>query len=163
MESKNFVLYITLVSCLFFFGSKAIHHKKEPTIVYVDMVGDLFHAGHISFLQKAKNFGDYLVVGVLNDETCTSYKRKPILTQEERVKAIEACRFVHKVIPNAPLKITNEFINKHKITVVVHGDDYKKEITNYCYDAAIKRGIYKTVPYTKGISTTEFIDRIKSI
>ena len=38
-----------------------------PTRVYVDMVGDLFHPGHVALLRAARGFGDQLVV-VLSDE-----------------------------------------------------------------------------------------------
>ncbi len=55
------------------------------TRVYVDMVGDLFHAGHVAFLREARSHGDWLVVGVLSDETAASYKRRPIMTLAERV------------------------------------------------------------------------------
>lgn len=48
--------------------------------VYVDMVGDLFHAGHVSLLREARRHGDWLVVGVLSDDTAASYKRRPIMT-----------------------------------------------------------------------------------
>ncbi len=41
--------------------------------VYVDMVGDLFHAGHVAFLREARRHGDRLVVGVLSDGTLHSY------------------------------------------------------------------------------------------
>jgi cytidyltransferase-like protein len=35
----------------------------EPTRVYVDMVGDLFHAGHVALLRAARELGNHLVVG----------------------------------------------------------------------------------------------------
>ena len=31
--------------------------------VYVDMVADLFHHGHVRFLERARTYGDYLIVG----------------------------------------------------------------------------------------------------
>lgn len=62
--------------------------------VYVDMVGDLFHAGHVSLLREAPGHGDRLVVGVHSDDTAASYKRRPIMTLDERVAVIEACRYV---------------------------------------------------------------------
>jgi cytidyltransferase-like protein len=42
--------------------------KKSVRRVYVDMVGDLFHMGHVQFLKAARQFGDWLVVGVLSDD-----------------------------------------------------------------------------------------------
>lgn len=130
--------------------------------VYVDMVADLFHAGHIEFLKQARAFGDYLIVGLDSDEVCASYKRRPILTLEERVKVVEACRFVDEVIPNVPLVLTDALIEKYHIDVVIHGDDFDKAKLDKYYGAAIRRGIFVTVPYTKGISTTDIIRRIRS-
>ena len=45
--------------------------------------------------------------------------------------------------------------------MVVHGDDYSDEKQREMYKVPIERGIFRTVPYTKGISTTEIIRRIK--
>jgi cytidyltransferase-like protein len=63
------------------------------TRVYVDMVGDLFHMGHVEFLRSARAFGDWLVAGVLSDEVVASYKRMRIMTLAERVAVIAACRY----------------------------------------------------------------------
>ena len=49
-----------------------------PITVYVDMVADLFHLGHVEFLRKAKEHGDVLKVGIHNDETVEGSKRKPV-------------------------------------------------------------------------------------
>lgn len=130
------------------------------TRVYVDIVGDLFHAGHVEFLKKAKTFGDYLIVGVLDDSSVEEYKRVPILTLEERVKVIEACRFVDEVVIAPPLRLTEDLIRKWKIDIVVHGDDFNKDLLEDQYGAALKAGIFRTVPYTPGISTTQIIHRI---
>jgi len=74
--------------------------------VYVDMVGDLFHAGHVELLRAARRHGDWLVVGVLSDETVASYKRRPIMSLAERVAVIESCRYVDEVIEDAPFQVT---------------------------------------------------------
>ena len=95
--------------------------------VYVDMVGDLFHAGHVALLREARRHGDRLVVGVLSDETAASYKRRPIMTLAERVAVIEACRWVDEVIADAPFTVTEDFLEEHAITTVVHGDDLSPE------------------------------------
>ncbi len=95
--------------------------------VYVDMVGDLFHAGHVSLLREARRHGDWLVVGVLSDDTAASYKRRPVMTLAERVAVIEACRYVDEVIEGAPFRVTEDFLDEHAITTVVHGDDLSPE------------------------------------
>ena len=75
---------------------------QGETRVYVDIVGDLFHAGHVAFFQKARQFGDTLIVGVLADDVVEGYKRAPILTLEESVAVIKACRYVDEVIVAPP-------------------------------------------------------------
>ncbi len=133
---------------------------ERPRRVYADIVGDLFHAGHVAFFKQARAFGDVLVIGVLADDTVESYKRTPILTLEERAAVIGACRYVDEVIVDPPLRLTEEWIREHQIDVIVHGDDFNQATLVDQYGAALELGIFKTVPYTKGISTTEIIKRV---
>jgi len=128
--------------------------------VYVDMVGDLFHAGHVALLREARSHGDRLVVGVLSDETAASYKRRPIMTLAERVAVIEACRWVDEVVPDAPFTVTEDFLEEHAITTVVHGDDLSPEGAASIYGPAVAAGRFVAVPRTDGISTTEVIRRV---
>jgi len=132
----------------------------EGKRVYVDIVGDLFHAGHVEFFKKAKAFGDTLIVGVLDDEVVEGYKRTPVLTLEERVKMVEACKYVDEVIVAPPLRLTDAMVEELKIDFVVHGDDFNKALLEDQYGVALRRGIFRTVPYTPGISTSEIIQRI---
>ena len=55
------------------------------TRLYVEMVADLFHYGHVEFLKKASAFGDHLLVGICSDEAVQANKRNPILSMEERI------------------------------------------------------------------------------
>ncbi len=128
--------------------------------VYVDMVGDLFHAGHVSLLREARRHGDWLVVGVLSDDTAASYKRRPIMTLAERVAVIESCRYVDEVIEDAPLRVTEAFLDEHAITLVVHGDDLSPEGAESVYGPAAASGKLAYIPRTGGISTTELIQRV---
>lgn len=134
--------------------------EVEITRVYVDMVADLFHYGHVNFLRQARIHGDYLLVGVHADETVMAYKQRPILSMEERVASVEGCRYVDEVLPNAPLTIDRAWIERHNIDLVIHGDDFSSELEELCYKTPIEMGIYRTVGYTSGISTTELIARI---
>ena len=126
------------------------------------MVADLFHYGHVNFLKKASSHGDFLLVGVHADEEVMTYKRRPILSMEERVASVEGCRYADEVIPNAPLEIDRNFIEKHNIDLVIHGDDFSSDLEQLCYKIPMEMGIYRTVGYTEGISTTDLIDRVKA-
>ncbi|MFA6576325.1 MAG: adenylyltransferase/cytidyltransferase family protein [Nocardioides sp.] len=130
------------------------------TRVYVDMVGDLFHAGHVALLREARRHGDSLVVGVLSDDTAASYKRRPIMTLAERVAVIESCRYVDEVIADAPFQVTQAFLDEHTITMVVHGDDLSPEGAESVYGAAAAAGKLTYIQRTGGISTTEVIQRV---
>lgn len=62
--------------------------------VYVAGAFDLFHVGHLDFLEKAKELGDYLIVGLHTDPVVNSYKGSnyPIMNLHERVLSVLACK-----------------------------------------------------------------------
>ena len=157
------LLFCTLVVQHYIKNTSSSHlsHKKRNVRVYVDMCADLFHYGHVEFLRQAKQLGDQLIVGISSDKDVRSYKHKPILSMEERMKSVKACRYVDEVLPNAPVIITKEWIEKNDIDLVVHGDDFDEEIMATYYEDPIDLEIFRTVPYTKSISTAQLIKRIK--
>lgn len=142
--------------------TKIVVDGQEKTVVYVDMVADLFHSGHVNMLKNAKKFGDILIVGLMSDEDTASYKRVPILTLEERFAVVSSCKYVDKVIPGSPLKLTSDFISEHGIDIVVHGNDMSTETLAIYYSVPMKMGILRVLPYTEGISTSDIIRRILS-
>ena len=131
------------------------------TRVYVDMVADLFHYGHVEFLKKASALGDHLLVGINSDATVQANKREPILTMEERIASVAGCRYVDEVVPDAPWIMDAAWIEEHKIDLVAHGDDYSQDKIEHIYAVTISMGIFRTVSYTPAISTTEIIRRCK--
>eukprot|EP01117_Protostelium_nocturnum_P004859 TRINITY_DN1760_c0_g1_i1.p2 TRINITY_DN1760_c0_g1~~TRINITY_DN1760_c0_g1_i1.p2 ORF type:complete len:152 (-),score=43.25 TRINITY_DN1760_c0_g1_i1:60-515(-) len=136
--------------------------ESKPKRVYVDMVGDLWHYGHVNFCRQARELGDYLIVGICKDEDVTGYKRKPILKGEERVASAKGCRYVDEVLyDDVPLVVTKEFIEKHKIDIVAHGNDFDTAKMEKYYKVPMDLGIFKMLPYTGGISTTELLNRIQ--
>ena len=131
--------------------------NRLKTRVYADMVADLFHYGHIEFLRQVSEMGDYVLVGINADDVAEAYKRRPIQTMGQRIASVIACKYVDEVIPNAPWLFDPTWIEKYDIDLVVHGDDYSDDKQRDMYKIPIERGIFRTVPYTKGISTTQII------
>tara|TARA_Y100000589_G_C26906317_1_gene528365 strand:- start:1 stop:420 length:420 start_codon:yes stop_codon:yes gene_type:complete len=129
--------------------------------IYVDGTFDLLHIGHIEFFKKAKEFGNYLIVGVIAEKGVESYKRKPILTLEERCKMLENIKLVDKVIPDCPLGgISEEFLEKYSIDMVIYAgneNDWQDH-----YKIPIERKMMKYINYgCNNISTSKILKRIK--
>jgi cytidyltransferase-like protein len=126
------------------------------------MVADLFHYGHVEFLKQARQYGDYLVVGLSTDANVTKRKRKPVLSESERRKVLEACRYVDEVrIQDKPL--TNEWLRENGFVAMVSAlgtakdrQRFKQRLDRFEPQFSIE------VPYENGISTTEIIRRIKA-
>ncbi len=137
-------------------------NARKPVRVYVDMCADLFHAGHVALLARARALGDELYAGVMNDADMAAYKHAPVLTMAERIAVVAACRHVDHVIPDAPTRPTPAFLDAHAIDIVVHGDDYTEAQIEDYYGAIRRSHRLAIVPYTKGISTTEIVARIRA-
>lgn len=57
--------------------------------VYVIGVFDLFHFGHVELLRRAKELGDRLIVAINGDEMVASYKRRPFLSEQDRLEVVK--------------------------------------------------------------------------
>ena len=83
----------------------------------------MFHAGHVSILQQAHSYGDYVIVGIYNDATANRLlgPSMPILTTNERVLSILGCKYADDVLIDAPYTISREMIASLKISIVLTG------------------------------------------
>lgn len=78
---------------------KYISTPPDKKIILVGGCFDILHFGHITFLEKAKELGDYLVIALEPDERITDHKhRAPTHTQAERAHNLLALQCVDKVI-----------------------------------------------------------------
>ena len=131
---------------------------------YVSMVGDLFHVGHINLVREVGDLGYDVIVGVHSDTEVESYKRTPVMTMPERVAAVEACKYVTEVVPEAPTIINEEFMVKHKIDMVFHGHTKDEDdLYSDMFAVPMKLGKFTRTERTPGISTTMLIDRIERV
>ena len=138
-----------------------VHKGKQVIRVYTDMVADMFHIGHLNLIKRAKEMGDYLIVGIHSDEDIRNYKRPPIIPEKDRYEIIRSCRYVDKVVEAAPLVMTREFIETNNIDLVVRGNDITPELLIQ-QAAPNEMGILRYLPRTKNISTTDIIQKIKN-
>lgn len=97
--------------------------KPGDRVVYIAGSFDLFHPGHIEALQRAREHGDFLLVGIHDDEVVNRVRGRgfPILNLYERSLSVLACRYADEVIIGAPWAITKDMISTMGISLVVEG------------------------------------------
>lgn len=111
---------------------------------------DLIHVGHINLLRRAKELGDYLIVGLSSDEFNAIKHKSAYHSYEDRKLILESIRYVDEVIPENGWEQKIQDVKDHQVDAFVMGDDWKGEfdfLKEYC------EVIY--LPRTEGISTTK--------
>lgn len=111
---------------------------------------DLLHYGHINLLKKAKELGDYLIVGLSTNEFNEIKGKQSYFNYEERKKLLESIRYVDLVIPEETWEQKKENIKEFKIDKFVIGDDWKgkfDDLKDFCEVVYLNR--------TPEISTTK--------
>lgn len=123
---------------------------------------DLFHIGHLNLLNNAKEFCDYLIVGVNDDELVKNYKNKtPMICISDRLMIVENIKAVDKAEVMYNLDKVDAY-RRFEFDVVFIGDDWKgsprwnkteKDLKKYGVDV-----VY--IPYTSRISSTKIANKI---
>jgi len=118
---------------------------------------DVFHVGHLRILERARQMGDYLLVGVSTDALNYSKKgRDTYYNQTERLEIISAIRYVDEVFLEESLELKRHYIQTYQADVLVMGNDWAGKFDEF-------RDICK-VEYlirTPSISTTAVIEKIR--
>jgi len=133
---------------------------EKEKVVYTGGTFDLFHAGHVNFLRQCSIIGSKVVVSLNTDDFIQRYKNTlPLVTYSDRKEILEACRYVHKVIPNSEGEDSKPSILSVRPDFIVIGSDwaskdYYKQM-NFTQEWLDENGIILIyIPYTQGISTT---------
>lgn len=124
--------------------------KMKRVITYGTF--DLLHYGHINLLRRAKEYGDYLIVGLSTDEFNWNEKQKKCyFSYEKRKQLLEAIRYVDLVIPEENWEQKRTDVKEYHVDTFVMGDDW-----NGKFDFLKEEGcevIY--LPRTPEISSTQ--------
>jgi len=111
---------------------------------------DLLHIGHINLLKRAKDLGDYLIVGLSTDYFNDVKKKKAYYSYENRKTILESIKYVDEVIPERNWNQKVQDVKHYNIDLFVMGDDWKGEfdfLKEYC------EVIY--LPRTLGVSSSK--------
>jgi len=145
-------------------ASRLKEWKKEGKVVFTNGCFDILHLGHVDYLEKARNLGQKLVVGLNTDQSVQRLKglTRPICDEKSRARVMASLEFVDAVIlfdEDTPL----ELISFVKPDILVKGNDYT--IENIVGADVVMRegGKVETVPLVNGYSTTNVIEKIKKL
>jgi len=128
---------------------------------------DLTHYGHYRKFKQLKDMGYHTIAGVTTDKFAESYKRKPILNLNERMENMRMCKYVDEVIVNLGGHDSKDDILFSEADTIVRGGDWSEEdyfkqvgLTKEWVDEHGMTVI--TLPYTKGVSTSDILRRTKN-
>ena len=117
---------------------------------------DLLHIGHIRILNRAREFGDRLIVGVSTDALNFSKKGfYPIYNQYDRAEIIRNLAGVDEVFFEESLERKAEYIKKYGADILIMGADWEGKF-DWCREVC--EVVY--LSRTSGISTSEVKDDI---
>jgi len=134
--------------------------------VYVSLIADILHAGHINILKEATKCGD-IIVGLLTNKACGELNDVPYLSYEKRKEVVENLKFVKEVIPQNSASYKDNLL-KLKPEYVVHGDDWKYNYKRKYREEVIDilkgwNGELIEIPYSKDINEAKLKDEQKRV
>lgn len=120
---------------------------------------DLLHQGHVNLLRRAKELGDYLIVGVTSDSFDRGRGKLNVRNNVlERVEAVKATGFADEVIIEDYLGQKIDDIQRYDVDIFAIGSDWEGKfdyLNEYC------KVVY--LPRTEGISSTMLREENQSI
>ncbi|MFD2246669.1 D-glycero-beta-D-manno-heptose 1-phosphate adenylyltransferase [Pontibacter ruber] len=137
--------------------------NQGQKVVFTNGCFDLLHLGHVDYLEKARQNGDKLVVGLNTDASISRIKgpSRPLQDEMSRARVMASLLFVDAVVlfdSDTPLQL----IEALQPDVLVKGDDYTVEQIVGHEVVLARGGQVKTVPLVKGYSTSNIVKKIEN-
>ena len=135
--------------------------KKKTKIGFTNGCFDILHAGHVMYLEKAKNKVDYLILGLNSDASVKKLKghSRPVIGEKDRARVLSALEAIDAIIifnETTPLNL----IKKIKPDVLIKGDDYKMNQVVGAKEVLSWGGHVELVPIMQGKSSSSIIKKI---
>ncbi|HWD87558.1 MAG TPA: D-glycero-beta-D-manno-heptose 1-phosphate adenylyltransferase [Mucilaginibacter sp.] len=136
--------------------------QEGKKVVFTNGVFDLLHIGHITYLAKASELGDKLVIGLNSDISVKRIKGddRPVNDQNSRAALLAALFFVDGIVlfeENTPLNLITSLMPN----ILVKGADYAIENIVGANEVMARGGEVKTIDFVEGYSSTSIINKIR--
>jgi len=141
--------------------SKARAQGKK--IVFTNGCFDILHAGHVGYLQQAKQLGDYLIVAINDDNSVRRIKgaNRPINNVEQRMTVLASLNVVDWVVA-FPDDTPERLLKRIQPDILVKGDDYTVDRVVGAEIVHAYGGQVRVVGNALTLSTTAIIERVKA-
>ena len=141
-----------------------ILHRAGQKIVFTNGCFDILHVGHVRYLEKARSFGDCLVLGLNTDASVRGNKgpSRPINSELDRAEVVGALKAVDYVVLFGE-KTAETIIAKVRPDVYVKGGDYTLETLPEAKIVQSYGGRVEFVQMVAGRSTTNVIKKIEQL
>lgn len=138
--------------------------RIKMIIGYTTGVFDLFHIGHVNILRNAKSMCDRLIVGVTVDELTLYKNKQSVVSFEERIEVVRACRYVDLAVPQEDMNKL-EALNRYKFNIIFVGDDWYKTEKWIDFETEFQAKNVRVIyfPYTKSTSSTLINETLKKL
>lgn len=139
-----------------------ILRKGGKKVVFTNGCFDILHAGHVAYLEKARSFGDCLVLGLNTDASVRANKgpSRPVNSELNRAKVVGALKAVDYVVLFGE-QTAETLIAKVKPDVYVKGGDYTLTTLPEAKIVQSYGGTVEFVNMVEGCSTTNVIKKIQ--
>ncbi|SDT21331.1 D-beta-D-heptose 7-phosphate kinase / D-beta-D-heptose 1-phosphate adenosyltransferase [Mucilaginibacter mallensis] len=140
----------------------AIWKSEDKKVVFTNGVFDLIHIGHITYLSKAAELGDKLIIGLNSDASVKRIKgeSRPVNGQDSRAALLASFFFVDAVVvfeEDTPLNLITTLMPD----VLIKGADYSIENIVGAKEVIANGGEVKTITFVEGYSSTSIIKKIQ--
>ena len=137
--------------------------QNGQSVVFTNGCFDILHRGHVHILRQAKASGDLLIVALNSDRSVREIKglTRPVFCETDRVELIAAMEMVDYVIVFDELD-PYKLIAAIKPNVLAKGGDWSAEKIIGADVVGQAGGRVVVIPYLKGFSTSEIIERIRN-
>ena len=142
----------------------AVARRQGKSVVFTNGCFDLLHRGHVHILREARACGDLLITGINSDKSVKKIKgpARPVLPESDRSELLAALEMVdYVVLFDEPDPY--ELISAIRPDVLVKGGDWSGATIVGADLVEEAGGRVVVIPYLKGFSTTEIIERIKNL
>jgi rfaE bifunctional protein nucleotidyltransferase chain/domain len=136
--------------------------QANDQVVFTNGCFDIVHLGHVDYLEKARQTGTKMIVGLNSDASVRILKgpERPVNNEYARARIIAALQFVDLVIvfnEQTPLELITQLMPD----ILVKGDDYSLETIVGAKEVMAAGGQVKTIPLVPSYSTTGIIQKLK--